>query len=292
MTYNDRKTRLTSLNVKVVDGLFSGTLTLPPEIENNYSPARITVYAWDGKGREANGACDRLYVYGFNEDAAADEEGPVVDYIYLNNPNFENGGLVNSSPVFFAKVQDPSGINLSDTGIGHKMSVIVDGKQIFDNVSAYYTSDPETEGGGTISYPMTGLTAGKHTLVFTVWDNANNVTKQSLDFNVGAAVDPVIYDLSTDVNPASTSVVFRLEIDRPNTKMNCNIAVYDLNGRKIWENDQAAKSDINSTMTARWDLCDKSGARVPRGIYLYRATVESPEGTYTSKTKKLAVTGQ
>lgn len=292
VTYNDRKTRLTSLNVKVVDGLFSGTLTLPPEIENNYSPARITVYAWDGKGREANGACDRLYVYGFNEDAAADEEGPVVDYIYLNNPNFENGGLVNSSPVFFAKVQDPSGINLSDTGIGHKMSVIVDGKQIFDNVSAYYTSDPETEGGGTISYPMTGLTAGKHTLVFTVWDNANNVTKQSLDFNVGAAVDPVIYDLSTDVNPASTSVVFRLEIDRPNTKMNCNIAVYDLNGRKIWENDQAAKSDINSTMTARWDLCDKSGARVPRGIYLYRATVESPEGTYTSKTKKLAVTGQ
>ena len=88
--------------------------------------------------------------------------------------------------------------------------------------------------------------------------------------------------------------------DNPTTDIVAPLAVpatgddilYDLNGRKIWENDQAAKSDINSTMTARWDLCDKSGARVPRGIYLYRATVESPEGTYTSKTKKLAVTGQ
>ena len=292
VTYNDRKTRLTSLNVKVTAGLFSGTLNLPPEIENNYSPARITVYAWDGEGREANGSCERLYVYGYNEDGSDDTEGPKVEYLYLNNPNFKEGGMVNDSPVFFARVQDASGINLSDAGIGHKMSIIVDGNQIFDDISSYFTSDPEEEGAGTIVYPMSGLKSGEHKLVFSVWDNANNVSKSELGFNVGGAVDPVIYDLTTDVNPASTSVVFSLSIDRPNTKMNCTIAVYDLNGRKLWENTQNAKTDINSTMTARWNLCDKSGTRVPRGIYLYRATVESPEGTYTSKTKKLAVTGQ
>jgi hypothetical protein len=49
---------------------------------------------------------------------------------------------------------------------------------------------------------------------------------------------------------------------------------------------------MESTMSCTWDLCDGSGARVPRGIYIYRAVVESPEGTYTSKSQRLAVTAE
>ncbi|MDE5807850.1 MAG: T9SS type A sorting domain-containing protein, partial [Muribaculaceae bacterium] len=109
---------------------------------------------------------------------------------------------------------------------------------------------------------------------------------------VGAAVDPVISDLSTNVNPASTSVVFNVTIDRPNSNVECIIEVFDLLGRVVWQSNRNATTDMQSSLSASWDLRDSSGVRVPRGIYLYRATVKTPEGTYTSKSRKLAVTAQ
>ena len=159
------------------------------------------------KGREANGSCERLYVYGYNDNPATDTQGPSIESLYLNNDWFESGDVVNSSPVLFARVSDPSGINLSDAGIGHKMSAIVDGNLVYDDVSTYFTSDPDTPGAGDVCYPLNGLTPGRHTLLFTVWDNANNVSKQEIEFNVGAALDPMIRDLTTDCNPASTFLI-------------------------------------------------------------------------------------
>lgn len=290
--YNDRTVKLAEVNGKVEKGRFNIVVKMPSEIENLYVPARFTAYAWDGNGLEANGEFDRFYVYGYSEDAAADDEGPQVEYLYLNNRNFNPGDVVNSNPVLFARVSDPSGINLSNAGIGHKITAVVDGSTIYDDVSSFFTSDPEEEGAGTVSYPISGLAPGKHELVFTVWDNANNSSSAALEFNVGAAVDPVIHELATNVNPASSDVTFRLSLDRPNTRMQCTLGVFDLTGRKVWEYTSQVQTDIESTMRCTWDLRDGSGTRVPRGIYLYRATVETPEGTYTSKTERLAVTAQ
>lgn len=290
--YNDRKTRLASVNVRVKNGLFETSLRIPAEIENNYSPARLTLYAWDDKGREAAGDCDRFYVYGFDDSQVSDTIGPKIEQFYLNTPSFANGGVVNSSPILFARVSDDSGINLSDAGVGHRMSAIIDGNLIFDDVNAYFTSDPDAEGAGTVQYPLKDIAAGKHQLLFTVWDNANNVSKQTIDFNVGAATEPAIISLTASANPAVTDVTFRLVTDRPNSKLSCTIGVYDLNGRCVWSNTTASTTDFESNISARWDLRDSSGNRVPRGIYLYRATVETPEGSYTSKTMKLAVAAE
>lgn len=113
-----------------------------------------------------------------------------------------------------------------------------------------------------------------------------------IDFNVAAALDPVITSLGTNVNPASTSVVFTLTVDRPNSHLECELDVYDLSGRRVWSNHNSVTTDMESSTSMEWDLRDSSGVRVPRGIYLYRATVRTQEGTYSSKTRKLAVTAQ
>ena len=148
------------------------------------------------------------------------------------------------------------------------------------------------EGAGSVCYPLEDIEPGKHTLTLSVWDNANNSSTRKIEFNVGAAVDPVITDLSTNVNPASTSVVFAVTIDRPNSNVDCNIEVFDLSGRTVWKSNSNATTDMQSSLSISWDLKDASGVRVPRGIYLYRATVRTPEGTYSSKSRKLAVTAQ
>lgn len=288
--YNDRRTRLSSVMAKVKEGHWSATIMLPSEIDNNYAPAMISAYAWTDTGRDANGNTDRLYVYGYNEESVADTDGPDIERLYLNSAAFADGVLVNSSPILFANVFDKSGINISDSGLGHKMAITIDGKKTYNDVSVYFTHDAERTGAGSVAYPLDDIEPGNHTLSFTVWDNANNSSTASLDFNVGAAVDPVISQLSTDVNPASTDVTFTVGIDRPNTKVECLLEVFNLDGRRVWHDRQDVSTDRDSRIRIKWDLCATSGARVPRGIYLYRATVTAPEGTYTSSTRKLAVT--
>ncbi len=288
--YNDRTTKLASVSTKVKSGKWETTVFLPAEIENNYSPARITAYAWSDSGKEGQGSYEKFYVYGFQDGELDDTTGPVIENLYLNNTRFTDGGVVGENSVLHALVSDESGINLSGAGVGHKMAIVLDRRDVFDDVDSYYRPDTEREGAGIVAYPLNGLKAGEHTLTFKVYDNANNASERTLTFNVASTLDPVICDLYTNVNPASESVVFSVLLDSPNSKMNCRIEVFDLMGRCVWESDESQSADMQGMMQKRWNLCDKAGRRVPRGIYLYRATAETSEGRYSSKTNKLAVT--
>ncbi|MDE7437294.1 MAG: type IX secretion system sortase PorU [Muribaculaceae bacterium] len=291
-TYNDRKSKLSSVSAKVIDGKWSATLLLPAEIANNTSPARIVAYAWTEQGTEASGSTESLCVAGYPEEDSHDTEGPAITELYINYPSFSNGDMVNSNPVLHASFYDESGINISESGIGHKMSVTLDDDIVFDDVYTYYTTDPENPLGGHVSYPLQDLKAGKHSLKFTVYDNANNPSAKTVTFDVAEVKGPSIRDLYTDVNPASTSVVISVSVDNPNTLIKCLIEVFDLSGKCVWSSDRSATSDMSGTINTTWDLRDTAGHRVHRGIYLYRARVETADGQHCTKTKKLAVTAQ
>ncbi len=288
--YNDRTTRLAMVTAKVEKGRWTANLRVPADIEDNYSPARLVGYAWNGSGKEANGETQQLYVYGYDEEGDDDTEGPTIEYFYLNTPNFEDGDIVAANPMLYARMSDKSGINLSDAGMGHKISLNVDNTLFFTDLDTYYSPDNEDSHAGTLLYPLSDIEPGAHTLTLTVWDNANNPTQATLNFSIGAAVTPEIIDLGTDVNPATTSVKFIIDTDRPNAAMNCVIEVFDLNGRTVWTSDSRLATSQGGTLQTEWNLCDSSGHRVPRGIYLYRANITTEEGTHTSKTRKLAVT--
>lgn len=289
ISYNDRDKRLAMVTAEVTGGRWNATLRVPPEIQGNYTRAMIAAYAWSDDRREANGKTTELYVYGYNDGDDDDNEGPEIEYFYVNTPNFQSGDVVNSNPVVMARLSDISGINISDSGIGHSMTLTVDDKEVFSDLNTYFTLDRGEGNSGVLVYPLKGISAGKHTLLLSVWDNANNVSKAEVDINVGAAVDPVIYDIFACNN--ETSVDFRIELDRPNTQMKCEIGIYDLNGRRVWSLEDNLNSDMQSNITTSWNLCDSAGTRVARGIYIYRVTVETPEGTYSSKSKKIAISG-
>lgn len=287
ISYNDRDKRLAMTTAKVKDGRWTASLRVPPEILGNYTRAMIAGYAWSDARVEANGINTNLYVYGFDDESEADSEGPVIEYFYVNTPNFQSGDVVNSNPVVMARMKDESGINISDSSIGHSLTLTLDDKELFTDLSSYFSLDTDSDNTGTLVYPLSGVKTGRHTLTLSVWDNANNVTKSTIDINVGAAVDPVIYGITASVNPAS--VDFRIDLDRPNTSLQCAIGIYDLNGRRLWSVEDTFNTDTTSSINTSWNMCDSSGTRVERGIYIYRVTVETPEGTYSSKSKKIAI---
>lgn len=289
--YNDRKTRLASVNASVRQGRFRCRLTVPLEISNNYQPALLSAYAWNDKGAEANGYSESLYVYGFPDTEDADTIGPKVDYFYLNTDRFEDGDIVNPNPVAFIRLSDPAGINVSDAGVGHRISLILDKQHPYDDVSQRFVPDVD-DTAGSVAYALSDLPAGDHTLTLEAWDNLNNSTRHTIRFKVNATADPRIVNVGTDCNPATSGVTFRISLDQPNTEMKCELQVMDLNGRVIWSDTSSDSTGLTSQLSTYWNLCDKSGTRVPRGIYLYRVRVETPQGNWASKTNKLAVTAQ
>lgn len=289
--YNDRKTLLFKGMTDIVAGEWEAEIMIPSEIENNFSPALISVYANDNQGREANGKTEDFYIYGFNENADEDNNGPEIKSIYINSKAFTDGGFVSPNSTLYAEFTDPSGINLSDAGIGHSMLILVDGKLRFDDVSLYYSPSKDVE-TGSVAYPLSSLGPGQHTLDFTVWDNANNSTTATVNFMIKADWLPSITELYTDANPASTSATFTVVTDGNSGNMNCRIDVFDLNGRKVWTDEQTSLSTLSNATRMTWNLCDRGGRRVNRGIYIYRATVTTAEGAEISKSGKLAVTAQ
>lgn len=288
--YNDRKTLLYRGVAKAEKGRWQATAVIPSEIENNYSPAQFVFYAYTPDRTEANGQFSDFYVYGRAPGSEKDFEGPQIEMLALNREDFQDGQIVHSSPVVMAKVSDESGINISDAGIGHAITLVLDDKTYYTDVNSYYTPDTDDFTGGSITYPLSDVAPGKHSLKLIVWDTAKNSSSASIDFEVAVAKAPEIYSLSTDVNPARDHVNFTLSTDRPKAKVDCRIEVFDLNGRRVWSSESNVSTDLSAGLSIGWNLCDGNGVRVPRGIYVYRATVISPEGPQATKSYKLAVT--
>ena len=279
----------------VKNGAFEMNVLMPAEVADNYRQATLNMYASATDGREANGVCRDLYVYGIDPDAVPDDTAPVIETIYLNHPSFQDGQAVNSSPMLIASVTDDRALNLSTSGIGHQMALYLDeGGKSYTDVSEFFTPFPDGTPGGTINYPLSDLPTGYHSLRLRVWDTGPNSAEATLNFTVQQDIIPTIYEVYTDRNPVSDKADFYVSHDRPDLTMTVTIEVFDLMGRPVWQKAQTARSDMFTTTPVSWDLLDSGGRRVPRGIYLYRATIsdgDSGEKTATAS-RKLAVTAQ
>ncbi len=288
--YQDRTSKLASAGCMAIDGKWQATILMPSEIANNYSPAFITAYAYDTTLKsEATGSTDRFFVYGYNDDASDDSEGPEILQFGINSLSANGAPTVNSNPVVIAELSDESGINISEAGIGHKMTLLLDKTKTYDDVSNYFTPDPEENTKGSISYPLVDLEPGYHDLILTVWDNANNSTSASINFKVGVNLRPDVTELSTYYDRNNDLINMKVTTDRPLCSLNCRFECYDLDGQLLWQNQRKVYSGNDSSFSYSWDLKDLNGVRLKRGIYMLRTVIESEDGLSSSESKKIAI---
>ncbi|MBO4803019.1 MAG: type IX secretion system sortase PorU [Muribaculaceae bacterium] len=296
-TYQDRLNRL-AINVDtVVGGRFTVRVIIPSEVNNeydNYSPALINLYAYDSRDTlEAKGCNSNFYIYGYEDELVGDTIGPNIIVMNLNDDKFVDGAEVNESPLLLATVSDESGVNFSSAGIGHNMTLTLDGTISFNDLVSYYTPQfAQTGTLGNITYQLNDLSPGPHTLRLRVWDVYNNVGEKTINFNVVNGLAPEIADVYCAANPASVETSFYVKHNRPDAVVTVTIEVYDLMGRRVWSATQSGRSDMYTSTPVTWDLTDVSGRRVPRGIYVYRATITTDGIKEATKAKKLAVTGE
>lgn len=278
----------------VQGGRFTLVAPMPGEFAQNYRPATIGSYAYAADSNEdAAGLFNNFYLYGYDEEAESDTEKPVIETMVLNHSSFQNGDFVNTEPMLIATITDNVGINLSSAGIGHQITATLDGTRTFNDLATYYTPNSDGTPGGVINYPFENIVEGAHTLALRVWDTSGNSARREIEFNVAQNIAPKIYDIYSDANPASTTANFYLSHDQPDAMVDVTVTVYNLLGRPVWTGSVGGRSDMFLSVPVSWDLTDGGGRRVPRGIYLYRATITSDGGqTFETATRRLAVTAQ
>jgi hypothetical protein len=288
--YTDRTKTIYNGSNTVKNGEFSFDFAVPIDISYSNANGLINVYAInDDKTLTANGSFDNVLIGG-SDISQNDSIGPSI-YCYLNSSAFTDGGKVNHTPYFYAKLYDEDGINATGSSIGHDLELIIDGKTSTTyTLNDYYENDFGSYVSGTLGFSIPELTAGAHTLKFRAWDILNNSSTAELRFNVVDELEPNIINISCTDNPAKSSTTFIVTHDRTATQVDLRIEVFDTSGRLLWRHDEEGASSTNA-YTVDWDLTTNSGSRLQAGIYIYRAQMSCEGSCKASKAKKLIIIG-
>ncbi len=286
--FYDRTKTLYLGSDSIKDGKFVLTFALPKDINYSDATGLVNLHAFnEGKDLLAHGASEHFTVGGSTE-APNDSIGPSI-YCYLNSPSFVDGGDVNTTPFFVAKISDKDGINAAGSGIGHDLQLVIDGEmsQTY-NLNDNFSYDFSTYTSGSTYYSIPELSPGKHQLTFRAWDIQNNSSTTTLNFNVVRGLRPSLFDIGVTENPARESTTFIISHDRTECDLDVLIELFDTSGRLLWRHAENGVP-ASDTYTIKWDLTIDGGRPLNTGVYLYRVKVASDGSSYTSKVKKLIV---
>lgn len=292
-TFDQQGDRIFAGNDSIRNGRFKINIAMPSSISGNYRPAAVNLFAKSSERispRLAAGTNRNFFVFG-EDYSAVDSLAPEIRAIYMNHPDFRDGDRVNASPMLIAEIADDNGINISTSGVGHQMSLLLDNKTNYSDVSNYFTPSATETGAATIAYPLSDLKPGVHTLRLRIWDTSDNSASKEISFTVDPDRAPIIYNIYSDANPASTHANFYLSHDRPDSNIEVKFTIYNMLGKPIWTYNATGRSDMFLSFPIQWNLCDNSGARVERGIYLYGAVIVADGIESATAVKRIAVTG-
>ena len=290
MPYRSQTNLIYKGKASVKDGEFSFSFIVPKDISYDLDYGRLSYYSSEEiQNIDASGWNESFIVGGISDSIIEDNLGPEIQ-LYMNDQQFVSGGLTDISPTFLAYVQDSSGINTVGNGIGHDITITIDGdisKKIILN--EYYESDIDSYQSGKIQYPLQNLTEGHHTIEFKVWDVFNNSSESSLDFFVSESQDFVIEHLLNYPNPFTTNTGFYFEHNRPNQILEVQIQIFTASGKLVKTLNSLQNNNGFRIGPIYWDGKDDFNDKIGRGTYIYKLRVKDENGEYVQKLEKLVI---
>ena len=290
-TFDLRNSILYKGKASIVEGKFSFTFIVPKDIAYNYGYGKISYYG-NTNTIDASGYFEKVIVGGYENDASADSEGPQIE-LYMNDENFVYGGVTNQNPVLLAFVNDSSGVNTVGTGIGHDIVAVLDqntDKSI--NLNDYYEADLDSYKSGSIKYPFNELSDGTHTLSIKVWDVQNNSAQAYTEFIVAESAELAIEHVLNYPNPFTTHTEFFFDHNQPNSTLEVLLQVFTVSGKLVFTYNEIIPTTGFRTgpiPSYGWDGTDDFGDKLARGVYLYKFSVRTMDGSHADKLEKLVI---
>ena len=274
----------------VKNGEFSFSFVVPKDIDYTVDVGRLSYYALeDSDNIDASGSNEDFLVGGTSSDIIEDDIGPNIQ-LYMNDKQFVSGGLTNTSPIFLAFIQDSSGINTVGNGIGHDITITLDGASSDKIIlNDYYEADIDSYQSGRVEYQLDNLSQGIHTIDFKVWDVFNNSSESSIDFLVSESEDIVIKHLLNYPNPFTSNTDFYFEHNRPNQLLDIQIQIFTVSGKLVKTINTLENNNSFRVGPISWNGKDDFQDNIGRGTYIYKLKVKDEYGEYVEKLEKLVI---
>jgi hypothetical protein len=262
-------------NAEVNNGFWNIELVIPKDISLPLGQARISMYAVSNdKTSKKTGLFTDVFIGGINPNPEMDTQGPLIE-LFLDDESFESGDMTGTNPILIARFSDENGINTSG-GLGHELLAVLDGMTqnpiVLNN---FYRTNLGDYKSGSLNYLFNNLSPGPHTLSLTAWDTHNNPSTQSIDFVVSDKNNIFINTIYNIPNPFETQTTFWVSHNKPRELIEANIIVYDINGKKVWEQSKTLYSGTNTNSEIVWNGQSSDGILVNKGVYLCTITLNS-----------------
>lgn len=286
--YYDRLNILFSGKAEVINGRFNATLKIPKDINYNYGEGRIHYYAYDEENKyDADGSNETFIIGGSNDCELTDENGPDIR-MYINQKSFLSGDKVNNKPVLYAEIHDENGINASGCGIGHDITLNIDGSKTPIILNKNLTYDIDSYSDGTIDYQMSELEPGYHTISLRVWDLLNNSTQKEISFFVDKELPIETHKMDISYAADKDVAIVTIMHDRAQSVASHKIIIYNSEGKVILETFQTTER-LGKDLSWEWNYCGNNGNRVSNGLYIIRVEFETDEGDFYGLSQKILV---
>ncbi len=280
MQFEERKSVIHRGKASIVQGNFEIELIIPKNIDYQYGQGKISAYAIEEgtAGRDAHGASIRYQIGGSSEYPLTDEIPPDIQ-LYMDDTTFIEGGYTSPNTTLIAYLQDESGINISDRGLGQNITAVLYQEQEESQrwvLNDFFVSEKDDFQRGVLTYPIENLPEGAYHLTLQVWDNANNQREQTLRFHVGDRLE--IASFYNVPNPFQEQTSFTIDHNRAGDDLKVAIRILNLQGQNVSGFEKNYLNAPTSIKDMIWDGTDAEGIRVRPGMYLALLKIESLSG--------------
>jgi hypothetical protein len=265
--------------VTVTGGHYEGGFIVPDDVTTGNS-GLIVSYAWDEALKQDYTNFYHPLPLDDSAVAVPNPDSPLID-IFLGSLDFRPGDTVGTNPTLYARISDSNGINITGSA-GHNILLVLDNSLQPLPVTEYFTYDTDSHTSGLLTYPLSGLDEGSHTVQIIAFDNFNLPAVTSTNFIVKKSGELSIERLLLYPNPMQheTWVTFMLS-----QAGEVEISLFSVTGRKVHSFKATGLQGFNKV---RWDGRDAKGDRLANNTYFVKVTARS-DGRKAEKTERLVV---
>ncbi len=287
--YVERSNKLFDGNATVTNGNFQIKFTLTKNVNIVPGKGKFSFYAQSTQNESAFGFSTSYNVGGPEAPVGSDTTPPDVR-LFVGDTTFIAGGIAAPNTKLVALLSDVSGINISSTDAQHSLKAVLDGTQTFI-VSNYYQAMSDKPSKGVISFPIDGLSKGKHTLSLSASDTYNNTTQAQVNFVVSEGNGLEVNELANYPNPVDSETKFWFTHNRPGENLEATLVIYNLAGQVVLSQNYTIEESQYLVTLPEWKIDNAEGRKPGPGLYIARVFVRSLlDGSNNEKNAKFILT--
>ena len=273
--FKDESISLFKGNGTINSGIIKGEFIIPKNILADFGTGNLRITGKRSKDNADAFGIVRPIIGGTTENTSTDQVGPEITMKFGNAT--ENQLIFASTVVpLAATFTDESGINSSNLNQLEEMRIQVN-DEAAESISTFFTATNNSFHEGQVNLEVKGLNEGKNIVRIKVWDTLGNGSELMQEIFVEGSQKIRILNHKTFPNPTSSESRFSFEHNRPGENILLTIAVFNLEGKILFTQNQRFVKADSTIGDLSWIFSQNQTKYPAKGTYIYKLSLQSEQ---------------